>query len=61
MDEWSANEMFIQDVMRFWITFLKILLIMPQSMKNAVYSAKEKISWFGSHGLSWFSAKNYTI
>ena len=37
-DEWSTNEMFIQDVMRFLDNVLEDFINnAPQSMKNAVY------------------------
>ena len=46
--------MFIQDVMRFLDNVLEDFINnAPQSMKNAVYSAKEReISWFRSNGFS---------
>ena len=50
----GQNEMFIQDVMRFLDNVLEdFIKNAPESMKNAVYSAKkEKISWFRSDGIS---------
>ena len=58
-DEWSTDEMFIQDVMRFLDNVLEDFINnAPDSMKNAVYSAKrERSVGLGAMGFHSFLQK----
>ena len=58
-DEWSTNEVFIQDVMRFLDNVLEDFINnAPESMKNAVYSAKrERSVGLGAMGFHSFLQK----
>ena len=58
-DEWSTNEIFIQDVMRFLDNVLEdFIKNAPESMKNAVYSAqRERSVGLGAMGFHSFLQK----
>ena len=58
-DEWSKDEVFIQDVMRFLDNVLEdFIKNAPESMKNAVYSAKrERSVGLGAMGFHSFLQK----
>ena len=58
-DEWSTNEIFIQDVMRFLDNVLEdFIKNAPESMKNAVYSAqRERSVGLGAMGFHSFQQK----
>ena len=58
-DEWSTNDMFIQDIMRFLDNVLEdFIKNAPDSMKNAAYSAKmERSVGLGAMGYHSFLQK----
>ena len=59
-DEWSKNDMFVQDIMRFLDNVLEDFIEnAPDSMKHAAYSAKmERSVGLGAMGFHSFLQKN---